>query len=250
MLRACWSRDHLKNFFRNFNAILADMTTSSNSIDDKCYEMKKLVRVRTTVAWIGAFVSSTGITLQSLTDFNKDFAAGITNPFPQHNKAPLVVFLTLHIWETGAWLFPMIFQVTLFTFLSNHFSSLNKDIIQLIEDNGEMISQKVKDIRRKHLQLCKAVSILEQDTQYLMAGNYVTNIFLICFIVYEMVTRGTLPTFVYITFSAWLMMNILTTLTVSVTAAQVNEQVCNICLQADDEHTDNADGIRHSSPGQ
>ncbi|XP_033735134.1 gustatory receptor for sugar taste 61a-like [Pecten maximus] len=224
MLRACWSRDHLQIFFRNLNKIVADTTTSSNTVDEKYDEWRKIVRFRTVVAWILTFVSFSSLIVQSVTEYNDDFDTGIANPFPHRNKAVTYFFLCLQIWEVGAWLFPILFQVTLFTFLSHQFSSLDKDIIRMIEENGEMISQKVKDIRRKHLQLCKAVSILEQDTQYFMAATYVSNIFLVCFIVYQMVTSGTLSIFTYVSFSSWLMMNTMITLTVSVTAAQVNEQ--------------------------
>ncbi|XP_021360412.1 gustatory receptor for sugar taste 61a-like [Mizuhopecten yessoensis] len=94
----------------------------------------------------------------------------------------------------------------------------------MIEDNGQSISQKIKDIRRKHLQLCKAVAILEQDIQFLISGNYVSNIFLICFIVYQLVTSGPLSAMAYVAFSSWLVMNVMVTLTVSIIAAQVNEQ--------------------------
>ncbi|XP_033735137.1 gustatory receptor for sugar taste 61a-like [Pecten maximus] len=83
----------------------------------------------------------------------------------------------------------------------------------------------MKDIRLKHLQLCKAVAILEQDTKYLISVNFCTNIFLICFILYQIVaTNSTISLMGYITFSFWLVMNFSFISSLSITAAQVNEQ--------------------------
>ncbi|XP_060070613.1 uncharacterized protein LOC132550537 [Ylistrum balloti] len=224
MLRACLSRDHLQSFYQNFDRIITETSIYSDSLESRSSEMKRMIFFRTSVTWFGAVISFAGIIFQSVTDFNKDFAAGITNPFPQRNIAALLFFSGLHLWETGAWLFPILLQSTLFTFLGNSFSTLNTNLIRIMEDNDKRISQNIKDLRRKHLQLCKTVAILEQDTSYLLTGTYVTNVFLICFIVYQMVTAGSWPIYSYVSFSSWVLMNVTVILTISHTAAKVNEK--------------------------
>ncbi|XP_060070614.1 gustatory receptor for sugar taste 61a-like [Ylistrum balloti] len=83
----------------------------------------------------------------------------------------------------------------------------------------------MKDIRLKHLQLCKALSILEQDTKYLISVNFITNIFLICFILYQIVgSNSSISALGYVTFSFWLITNFSFITSLSITAAQVNEQ--------------------------
>ncbi|XP_060070870.1 uncharacterized protein LOC132550798 [Ylistrum balloti] len=220
MLRACWSSDHLQSFFRNFDVIVVDRSACGESTESKYNKMKKLVTFRTIVIWGFFFFTAASIILQSVTEYNKYFVAGITNPFP-HGYIPVTIFfVSLQVWEIGAWLFPILYQVTLFKFLCSGFTSLNNDISKMIEDN----SKKIKDIRGKHLQLCKTVAILEEDSKYLLTGTYVTNIFLLCFIVYQMLTSGTLPVIEYLTYSSWLAMNALITIIVSLTAAEVNEK--------------------------
>ncbi|OWF46984.1 gustatory receptor 64a [Mizuhopecten yessoensis] len=149
----------------------------------------------------------------------------VCNPFSAKSTAVQIFFVALNSIEMGAWIFPVIFLVALFKILSDQFTSYTNVFCKMTKDEGKNVWQKMKDIRLKHLQLCKAVDILEQDTKYLIAGNYVTNIFLICFIVYQMVaSNSAVPVLGYITFSIWLVMNFSIMASLSITAAQVNEE--------------------------
>lgn len=228
LLRACWSDVHLSNLFRKFDSIIMDTTTCR--MDSKCHKSQKCVVINTIVAWMVSLVSMVSIIFQSVTDYQPEFVAAITNPLSDNLVALNVAFVGLHTLETGAWLFPVLYQVTLFRILRQQFVSFNNNLEKMLKDDGARFAQKIKEMRLKHLELCKIVGILEQDTKYLIAVNYVTNTFITCFVVYQMVT-GVLSVSTYITYSSWLVMNVSITTSVSVTAAMVNEQVrIRLCI--------------------
>ncbi|OWF46985.1 hypothetical protein KP79_PYT10101 [Mizuhopecten yessoensis] len=224
LLRACWLRSHLTEYFKIFDKVMMD--TCCMNIKPCSNKSRKYSIFFVIVTWLIIVLNVGASIYHVITHADPGYLVTLCNPFPGKSVAVQIFFVVFHGIELGAWVSPVTFQVALYKILSDQFSSVSNVLCKMTKDEGRNVWQKMKDIRLKHLQLCKAMDILEQDTKYLIAGNYVTNIFLICFIVYQMVaSNSAISVLGYITFSTWLVMNFSIMASVAITAAQVNEEV-------------------------
>ncbi|XP_062610020.1 uncharacterized protein LOC134271818 [Saccostrea cucullata] len=96
---------------------------------------------------------------------------------------------------------------------------------KLLNEDGQKAIFKINEIRLKHLQITKAVEILDRDIRLFFTGVYLTGILICCFIVYNLINRKISGTFELVIYLYWLIMNKIIIISSSVLAAQVNEAV-------------------------
>ncbi|XP_069119072.1 uncharacterized protein [Argopecten irradians] len=223
LLHAFWCDNRLAEYFSFFDKLMTD--TCHVHLKPTCVKARRCsIIVVILTCFVILLTSSTNVYFL-VTSTDPGYMTSVCNPFPQ-TLGFKIFFLVLHTVEIGAWTVPVGFQVTLLIILRDTFTSFTNELCKITKDERGHLWQKMEDIRGKHLQLCKAVAILDRDTKYLISVNFSTNIFLVCFILYQMVaTNIQIHVMGYIMFAFWLVMNFSFIASVSITAAQVNEQV-------------------------
>ncbi|XP_069119291.1 gustatory receptor for sugar taste 64a-like [Argopecten irradians] len=222
LLRACWSSHRLPEYFNFFDQLMTD--SCCIHLKPSCMKSRRFLVVIITLVWLViVLVSASGIFYMA-TDVEPEYMVTICNPFPDKTGVK-IAFLIFHTIEIGAWTFPVAFLVTLFRILGDAFSSYTNELCKITKDERAQFWEKMEDIRVKHLQLCKAMTILNRDTKYLITVNFTTGIFLVCFNLYQMVaTNSAIHVLGYVRFSFWLVLNFSFMTSLSVTAANVNEK--------------------------
>ena len=222
ILRASTSPDRLPAFYQHFNTILTDGCSNCIKMKPNCINVRTRVRVATSIAWIFFASNVTIITFYT----NRGLNVTVSDPFS--SDVSYYVFLCIGVWEVGAWIFPIVFNVGILNIVRFQFKSFAALLEKSMKENPNLVLTNIRQMRLKHVQLCKCVTILEKDIKYVIASVYVTTLFIACFIVFQMVTTSELNTIEYVIYSGWLAQNIGLLLAISIAAALVNEEV--ICF--------------------
>ena len=225
LIRASLSCDRLPAFYKLFDQVETTRIQDGRMPTPHHVNVRKRVIISTTVCWVLAFMSAAAILYVTLNGMNPT----INDPFPQETAFSL--FLFLGVWEIGAWIFPIIFNVAVLNIVKRQFSIFTEDLETIIHGNNKsQVINNIRQIRMKHLNLCKCVNILEKDIKFVVASVCITTLFLCCFIVYEMVKHPEMTSAEFVTNSGWLVINLVMLLAISIAAALVNEEVCLLNL--------------------
>lgn len=109
-------------------------------------------------------------------------------PFPQH--IPLRVLASfVQIISSGVSVFTVVMFCTLVSAIEFLYDDLYDVMKQTTIDKNSNRLDFVKNIRKKHLQLCKMVATVDQSLQFYVAAVFVINVGIACFTTYEMMNK-------------------------------------------------------------
>ena len=117
-------------------------------------------------------------------------ASGFLSPIPVTLWTKILIVI-LHVFCSGAWILPVLYFIILATGFGNAFRTLEHALQEELNDqknkNDGVSSERLTVLRMLHLDICKAVEIVDSDFKYLLANLCATSIPLACFIVYSLV---------------------------------------------------------------
>ena len=219
LLRASASSESLPAFYDHINKLITDRCSDNINMKPQCLRVQTRIYVGTVIAWLSWGVGVSGFLYLSLNGLNDS----LKHPFSSDTS--FYILLIISLWEIAAWLFPVIFRTLLLNILLLEFTTFKNALVNINKEDSSLLLKNIRSIRNKHLQLCKCVSILEQDLKYVIGGTYVTGLFLTCFLVYNMITDSTLIPIAYAIYGVYVVMAMCMLLSISIASSLVNEEV-------------------------
>jgi hypothetical protein len=189
MFVACKDNVHLCAFFRHW-----DQLTSDCIANEYHKQMSKLTKCRNVVLGLtllmiifvvlNVSISSVLVCLEPISEHT--IGRVMVDPF-KPSFITLFIFSILQIWITAVGIVTTCFTGLLIYVVNVHFTKLSTVIGKHIKTQTICSWQSLEDASHTHQQLCRGVQLLGGWVKYMMACQYVTNMGLSCFLMYDMV---------------------------------------------------------------
>ncbi|XP_041353563.1 uncharacterized protein LOC121371614 [Gigantopelta aegis] len=220
MFVVCEMMTHLRAFYKHWSELYQD----AGCVTAECVgtRLNRTALIGTVAGWI--FLCMIMVSILFL-DFAADieFVQLIIRPFHISTIVHiLVLFLMFH--TCGVYTFLVLFVIVLCYLVKSSFDKLSSVLEKNIKNSEIGIPSTLDQLRRIHLQLCRAVSILDRSVRLLVATEYIINIPLACFIVYQLVTANE-DTIMVVVDLFWMTTNIMVIVSVTLSCARVHEAV-------------------------
>ncbi|KAL3867161.1 hypothetical protein ACJMK2_044383 [Sinanodonta woodiana] len=182
---------HLQVFFSHWE----EKVTSDFRALKIQYNSKKLRRaflITFTISWmvIAFNIVGTGILVFApLGAVSDAFSLLFTSPFPTIIPIKCVTMI-VHCYYSCAWILPAPLVVISSLAIKYGFLALCDAMEREIRLSDDKLTDKLRDFRKAHLNLCRCIEILDKDINILNANWYVINVPLACFILYILIHFG------------------------------------------------------------
>ena len=112
------------------------------------------------------------------------FAQALLSPLPYQNTAIKAVFFSILVYCTAAWLMPFAIFAAVSLTLIHQCCHLRKTL--RVSASGNEVAR-IKVLRQQHSSLCSSVRKVDKLFRYLTLVVYVTNIPLVCLLLYNLI---------------------------------------------------------------
>ncbi|KAK6183509.1 hypothetical protein SNE40_010979 [Patella caerulea] len=176
-------------YFKLWNKAIMD--TKCTSLGSLLENLRRFSIICTVIAWGFWVCNIVGVFLMVFI-FNTELVNAYGNPLPD-NLIWKVILFVCQLNLTAIWFFSIALVLICSKSITDAFYLHSKTIGRLIKTNPTAFPERLKMIRRKHLELCHLVDILDRPMRKLMLTLLGVNIFVACFILYELInSSGTL----------------------------------------------------------
>ncbi|XP_062610018.1 uncharacterized protein LOC134271816 [Saccostrea cucullata] len=224
IFKTCSRYGNLHAFIHFYNSISTDEISRRLNLKTSYVKFRKIVWFMVAIGSGMIIFNVTGCFLIIFIEENKTFEILQTDPFPASRLVTLPI-LIVGLYCFAAWLLPLGLVALLLLLIKYQFDTITSRLQKLLKEDGQKAIFKINEIRLKHLQITKAVEILDRDIRLFFAGVYLAGILICCFIAYNLINRKISGTFEMVMYLYWLIMNKIIIISSSVLAAQVNEAV-------------------------
>ncbi|XP_050407229.1 uncharacterized protein LOC126822383 [Patella vulgata] len=204
-----------------YNTWYGIITTGSwsNYINTKTKKMRRICKIFLFLGII-YFIFSIFSSLLSEILFNSSVM--LTNPFPANVESAIAIII-FELFDVAAWIFPGMFMIAMCYCLKLAFSMV-KLCLESSVQKLQGFPDNLNDIRHIHLKLCRMVEHLDKPISLWIVNVVGCNVFLACFIMYDLVRSGQNELVVIILKCSWLTNDILTVFITCWFMAAVNEE--------------------------
>ena len=192
------------------------------------HKLKRYVKLVLAVSWF-----LTGVTVITLAVVNfmtitpvlESMKMLFIAPLPYIRGIESIVF-SLQVLNSIAWGIPVPYCILMSLALKFAFTELNSQISHTVRDTSKTTNDTncFKRYRHLHLQLCKCVETLDQDSKYFFANWYIINVPQTCFISFILLNRH-LDSISITLLLFWLVTGLVLVFVLSGAAANLHETV-------------------------
>ena len=228
--RGCTKADQLQGFLEALREHCSRYSSFIPS-EQQLGQLRSRMNITVIIAWMFNVLNIlvVGLAMLELNEASKLYSVTFTEPFGSSWQSK-VVSLILCSFTSSAWVFPITFSCGFFSFLRLRFNTLTTNLEAAISGSEESFPPEVEVFRRQHIHLCACVRVLDRMVRNLIMTSYVTNIPLVCFLMYNLVYSSA-DVFKNGVLGFWLTVNVLNVFFISVWAALVHEEVGRIIFQ-------------------
>lgn len=152
-------------------------------------------------------------------------AGTLMSPLPVDNIAVKTVCFVVSLYCTAAWLMPLAIFTAVCLTLTHQCGRLRKTMRLTASADG---LARVKILRRQHSSLCGSVRKADESFKFLTLVVYVTNIPLVCFLLYHLIFVKYNDTTTLSILSFWFVDGVVIMVGVSFLGARINNKVCEL----------------------
>ncbi|KAL3867160.1 hypothetical protein ACJMK2_044382 [Sinanodonta woodiana] len=179
---------HLHVFYKHWQEkVVSDFRELKIQYNNK--KLKRAFLITFTIAWILiAFnmVVSGILLFAPLGEVSDMFGLLFTSPFPTNMPLKIAGFI-FHCYYSCAWILPAPLVVISNLAIKYGFLALCDAMEREIRLSDDKLTDKLRDFRKAHLNLCRCIEILDKDINILNANWYAVNVPLTCFILYVLI---------------------------------------------------------------
>lgn len=226
------NRNHFESYVKQYIDAVEDQISKSLMLNPKSNRIRKCGARNLAIGWT-YFTINASLTIFAInTNFSPVIPVLACNPFPNTSLSVRVLASFVQIISSGVSIFPVVMFCTLVSAIEFLYDDLYDVMKQTTIEQSSCRLDIFKNIRKKHLQLCKMVETVDQSLQFYVAAVFVINLGIACFTTYEMINKSVPSTdLAHISIlSFWLAFAILTTLIITKKAATLHEKVITIYL--------------------
>ncbi|XP_067682713.1 uncharacterized protein [Haliotis asinina] len=186
LLVSCERLSHLRSFYKHWDSHFKNIATKEIGCAIKCpVEYFNLV---TSVAWCVVAVSIAACSIVTLGNSPtlKPITGDFTRPF-QEEPWEVSLILILYSFNTGAWVFPVIFVVVISKVIKGQFLRFRAVLSEEIQEAGDHIPACLQSLRCHYSQLCQAVAIINRTFKWILGMSFFLQVLLACFISYQLI---------------------------------------------------------------
>ncbi|XP_061174197.1 uncharacterized protein LOC133183252 [Saccostrea echinata] len=220
------NKDHFQKYTEQYNRVISDQISKRLKTNPGCQIIRRCMIRNLVIGW--SFVIFNSLLLASLIFSNivPVFVVITCNPMSYTSVMVRILVCFIQFLNSGVWIFPIVLHYTLTTAIQLRFEELNGLIENTALDKCDDRFEIVKNVRQKHLQLCKMVETVDQSLSYYVANMYTANIALACFIAYNMIngfsTSSSIPETIILSF--WLASSFFILFIISKKSATLHEK--------------------------
>ncbi|XP_071078868.1 uncharacterized protein [Haliotis cracherodii] len=202
MIISCQRLRHLRSFYNHWDSLFKNNVTNQIGCGFIC--PIKYLKVATSGGWTLFFINIAAVLIISLGNLSTSvlLLGDLVRPFPSERWAA-VLNLILHTFDTGAWIFPVIFVVVVSRVIKGQFLRFGQVLSKQIKEAEDHIPDRLPELRSRYTQLCQAVDIINRTFKWILGLSFFLQVLLACFVSYQMIT-GKYEMFTTLTYSYWL----------------------------------------------
>ncbi|KAK6183511.1 hypothetical protein SNE40_010981 [Patella caerulea] len=173
-------------YFKLWNKAIMD--TKCTCLGSLLKDLRRFSRICTVFAWAFWGINCVGVFLMVFI-FNTDFINSYINPLP-NNLIWKVMLFVFHVYLSAIWVFSIALVLICSRSISNAFYLHSKTIGCVMKTKPAVFSGRLEVMRQKHLELCHLVDILDRPMRMLLVNVLGVNIFLACFVLYQLINSS------------------------------------------------------------
>ncbi|XP_067682885.1 gustatory receptor family protein 3-like [Haliotis asinina] len=202
IIAACQKFTHLRSFYKHWDSLYSSKGSMASGyifpLQCQC------VRPGSAAGWLLTLVNIAAVYVLLFGDLpvSPAYIQALTRPFPA--SAWMIIFnMVLHVFQSGAWIFPVVFIAIFARILRGQFIQLGKILSKKIDEADGHFPCQLPELRFHYTQLCQAVDIVNRSFKWLLGVRVIFDMFLACFAAYQII-NGSSDTFVIAVDVFWL----------------------------------------------
>ncbi|XP_067682715.1 uncharacterized protein [Haliotis asinina] len=225
---ACQKLTHLRSFYKHWDSVFQCPLRDSMGCGSKFPE--QYLKIGTATGWfLGLFnVTALCIIMFCNLPISLVYIKAFARPFPE-SQWVIIFNLVMQVFQSGAWIFPIIFISITARVIRAQFLQLGSVISKRIEEADGHFPDQLPELRFHYTQLCQAVDIVNRSFKWFLGARFVPDIFLACFVSYQII-NGPLDIFFIAVNVFWLGCSIMGTLVSAMCSSGVHDAVSDISV--------------------
>ncbi|XP_067682718.1 uncharacterized protein [Haliotis asinina] len=228
IVASCQKLTHLRSFYKHWNSMSQCHLTYYMTSAFKVPDQRQIVRFGTATGWFLSLINIAAIYIFMFGDLpvSPAYIQAMVRPFPASIWVA-IFHVILHVFQSGAWLFPVVLIAVFARILRAQFIHLGKILSKKIDEADGHFPDQLPELRFHYTQLCQAVEIVNRSFKWLLGVRFILDIFLACFVSYQII-NGPSDTFVIAVNVFWLAGDVVGILVPAMCSADVHEAVSNM----------------------
>ncbi|XP_067682716.1 uncharacterized protein [Haliotis asinina] len=226
IIASCQKLTHLRSFYKHWDSVFQCPLRDNMGCGSKFPE--QYLKIGTASGWfLGTFnVAALCIIMFCNLPISLVYIKAFARPFPE-SQWVIIFNLVMHVFQSGVWLFPIVFIGIIARVIRAQFLQLGSVISKRIEEADGHFPDQLPELRFHYTQLCQAVDIVNRSFKWLLGVRFLLDIFLACFVSYQMI-NGPLDIFVIAVNVFWLGGSVVCTLVSAMCSSGVHDAVSDI----------------------
>jgi hypothetical protein len=220
-------KDHFERYTEQYKLVINDHISKRLKVNSGCTKIRSCIIKNLLIGWAIVIINTALVIVLSFSDLSPGFAVIVCNPFPVDSVVIRLLGCLLQFVSSGVWVLPVLLHFNLTSAIQIRFEELYHIMEHAVSVQCEDRFEIVRNIRQKHLQLCKIVETIDQSLSYYIANMYAINIGIACFATYEIINKADFinnaPAAITLTF--WLVASFIQMFIISEKSATLHEKV-------------------------
>ncbi|XP_046582476.1 uncharacterized protein LOC124289844 [Haliotis rubra] len=221
IVAACQKLTHFRSFYKHWDSVFQCPSTNNMGCGSKF--PAQYLKLGTATGWfLGTFNVAALCTIMFYDlPISPVYLKAFARPFPE-SKWVIIFNIVLHMFQSGVWLFPIIFISIIARVIRAQFLQLAKILSRQIQEADGHFPDQLTELRFHYTQLCQAVDIVNRSFKWLLGVRFILDIFLACFVCYQII-NGPLDIFVIAVNVFWLGGSVMCTLVSAMCSSGVHD---------------------------
>jgi hypothetical protein len=220
-------KEHFEWYKEQYNRVISDSISKHLKVNPGCNKLRKCMIRNLVVGWIVISINTVLIILLNVIDISPIIPVLLCNPLPYNSVMVKILGCLIHFLSSGVWVLPVVLHYSLTSALQFRFEELYRVMENTELDQCDNRFEILKNVRQKHLQLCKMVETVDQSLSFYIGNIFTISMGISCFMLYVVINdiNFTTQTSEAVIIIFWLASSFLQLFLISNNSATLNEKV-------------------------
>lgn len=180
-------KEHFDWCTEQYNRIINDHISKHLKINPECNKTKRCMIRNILIGWVAIIFNTVSIAALIFSDISPDIVVILGNPLPYDSVIVKLLGCLIQFFLSGVWVLSVVLHYSLTSALQLRFEELYRVMENTALEQCEDRFKTLKNIRQKHLQLCKTVETVDQGLSFYIGNIFTVNIGIACFGTYVLI---------------------------------------------------------------